>query len=988
MNGRRAYVAILCFVALVAPTARGQFSILETEHIKLLTYTKQHEFIAEHAARCFENAMQFHRRVFDYTPSEKVTVILQDFGDFASGGANTVPYNLVGIGIAPFSYTYETMPPIERMTMMANHELAHIVTMDKPSPSNATWRSLFFGKVAPIDENPLSMLYAHLTSPRWNSPRWFIEGSAVFMETWMNGGLGRALGAYDEMVFRTMVRDGSYFYDVVGLEAEATKVDFQVGAASYLYGTRFISYLGLVYGPEKLLAWFAQSDSSRNTFRGQFELIYGASLDEEWSRWIAWEKRWQQSNLEAVRANPVTPFRPLTPEGVGSVSRAFYDESLGKLFAAINYPGQTAHIVALDITSGKVDRLQHIRGGALFYVSSLAYDRAGKKLFYTTDNNHERDLNVLDIAEGRSRMLIQNFRTGDLAFNRADSSLWGVRHLNGLSTIVRLAHPYGEGDWEEMFVWDYGKDVFDLDVSPDGRLLTAALAELDGRQLLIAMSTEDLRHGKTDYDVLFDFDISTPATFTFSDDGRYLYGSTYYSGVSNIIRYDLERRDPVFLTNTESGFFRPVPYSADSLIVFHYTGKGFVPAVIAIEPVERFLAIRYLGNEVVKTHPELEGWTLPPPSPSRINLDSLTVRSGPYAPFSGFRLASLYPVVEGYKEFPSYGVRLNFSDPLVIHRMDVSLSYSPNQLLPEKERIHGLFNYSFWNWKIGLGYNRADFYDLFGPTKVSRKGLAAGLQYRGYLTFDEPETMSYRIGLNGYWRLERLPDYQAVSVAYDRFYSLNLELNYEYLERSLGAVEDEMGIAWDLVSPTNLIRGDFFPRIIGSFSLGFLLPINHSSVWLRASAGKAFGPRDESLANFYFGGFGNNWVDHGDIWQYRYASSFPGLPVDRQDELGGTNYGKLTVEWNLPPVRFRRFGVADLYCNWTRLTLFSSGIVTNMDLPDADFRKKASGNAGAQIDFRLVLFSSLQSTFSMGYAAAMAEGARWSNEFMISLKIL
>ena len=42
-----------------------------------------------------------------------------------------------------------------------------------------------------------------------NSPRWYLEGSAVFMETWMAGGLGRAQGAYDEMVFRAMVRDAA-----------------------------------------------------------------------------------------------------------------------------------------------------------------------------------------------------------------------------------------------------------------------------------------------------------------------------------------------------------------------------------------------------------------------------------------------------------------------------------------------------------------------------------------------------------------------------------------------------------------------------------------------------------------------------------------------------------------------------------------------------------------------------------------------------------
>ena len=59
----------------------------------------------------------------------------------------------------------------------------------------------------------------------------------------MGGGLGRAQGAYDEMVFRAMVRDNARFYDPLGLESEGTSVDFQVGANDYLYGTRFISYL-------------------------------------------------------------------------------------------------------------------------------------------------------------------------------------------------------------------------------------------------------------------------------------------------------------------------------------------------------------------------------------------------------------------------------------------------------------------------------------------------------------------------------------------------------------------------------------------------------------------------------------------------------------------------------------------------------------------------------------------------------------------------
>ena len=50
------------------------------------------------------------------------------------------------------------------------------------------------------------------------------------MTTWMNGGIGRVMGGYDEMMFRTMVRDSMHIYDAVGLESEGTTNDFEIGS--------------------------------------------------------------------------------------------------------------------------------------------------------------------------------------------------------------------------------------------------------------------------------------------------------------------------------------------------------------------------------------------------------------------------------------------------------------------------------------------------------------------------------------------------------------------------------------------------------------------------------------------------------------------------------------------------------------------------------------------------------------------------------------
>ena len=90
---------------------------------------------------------------------------------------------------------------------------------DVASEQDRRWRRFFRGKVTPQTQHPESLLYSYLTVPRFTAPRWYLEGSAVFMETWMGGGLGRAQGGYDEMVFRAMVRDDARFYDPLGLES-------------------------------------------------------------------------------------------------------------------------------------------------------------------------------------------------------------------------------------------------------------------------------------------------------------------------------------------------------------------------------------------------------------------------------------------------------------------------------------------------------------------------------------------------------------------------------------------------------------------------------------------------------------------------------------------------------------------------------------------------------------------------------------------------
>jgi hypothetical protein len=986
-SGRRCLTLLVAAAVLAVATPLAahtpeeeelRYRVILTEDLRLLYYDEAHAYVTPHLARCFENAFSFHKELFGYVPSEAVTIGLQDFDDHGYAGTTAIPYNFITLGIEPFEYVYDTCPTNERINWVMNHELVHVVCCDQAAPSDGFFRKVFFGKVVPNDEDPLSMLYSYLTNPRYYSPRWYHEGIATFLETWMAGGIGRAQNGYDEMTFRAMVRDGSFFYDVVGLESEGTAIDFQTGQNSYLYGTRFVSYLAHQYGPERVIDWFRRSEGSRRYFSSDFRRVYGIPLDEEWSRWIEWEHRWQSANLDSIRRYPVTPCRPLSPRAVGSVSRAFFDPDSRKLYAAVRYPGEFAHITAIDLDTGEAERLCEIPTPAMYYVSWLAYDPDSETIFYSTDNARRwRDLHALDLRTGRSRMLVSDCRTGDFAFNRADRSLWGVQHHEGKSRLVRFPPPYTR--WQEVMVLRYGKDIFDIDISPDGEYLTASLVEVSGRQRLIRMSTASLVSWDPSYDVLWEFADNAPANFVFSPDGRHLFGTSYYTGASNVFRYDFDTERMEAVTNCETGLFRPIPVSSDSLIAFQYTGDGFLPVMIENRTLEDVSAVRYLGNVIAEKHPIVTEWMLG--SPADVDLDALTLYRGDYRGITSIRLASAYPIVEGYKDFPAYGARLNFTDPCWLHGLNLAYSYTPNGPLPEDERSHFRARYRHGRWTLDGAVNRADFYDLFGPTKSSRKGYALGVSFRHTFINDAPRSLNLSASAAKYGDLERLPDAQNVETSYDHFYSGSANLVFSSLDGTIGAVEAERGFMARLSASDTYVLEEHKPKVRTDINVGVPLPLDHSSLWLLTSFGYSFGELEDSFSNFYFGGFGNNWIDNESVNRYRRYYSFPGMALN---SIAGVNYAKGTLEWSLPPVRFKHLGFPALYANWAHVSLFTSGVATNLD---NDYYTKLA-NIGAQLNLKIVLFSSLASTFSVGHAVALERGWAPERESMISLNIL
>ena len=955
-----------------------EMNYLETPQLKLLYFDPPQTYLVPHVARSFHNSLAFQQRIFDWKPYDRTMVLLKDFTDYGNAAAGASPNNKLAVDIAPLSRTFETFTASERMFMLMNHELAHVATMDAWNDQDRRWRRFFLGKPVVTDKHPESILYNYLATPRISVPRWYLEGSAVFLETWMSGGLGRAQGAYDEMVFRSMVRDNAHFYDPLGLVSEGTSIDFQVGVNSYLYGTRFMSYLALEHSPEQVVEWLKRGSDSERYYARQFEKVFGLPLDDAWADWIAWERKFQSENLEIVRQYPITEAQDLSATGLGSISRGFIDPQSNKLIAGFRYPGVVAHLGMMDTQTGTIDKLTDIKGPMLYRVTALAFDPAAQKLFYTTDNNAFRDLMVLELDSGKRTMLIKDGRIGELVLNPADKSLWGVRHLNGYAPLVRLAPPYTS--WQQVHSWPYGEGLFDLDISPDGGLLSTSKSEINGDQLLQVFRLDELLAGTVAPITQFDFGTAMPEGFVFSPDGRYLFGSSYYTGVSNIFRFELENGKLEAVSNADTGFFRPLPLANGQLIVFRYTGEGLRPAIIDPQPLQDVGAVRFLGNEIVKRHPVVKTWQVG--SPASVDLEALTKAEGTFRPIREIELQSAYPVVEGYKDSVALGWNFHFADQMEFNGLNATVSYSPDNDLPGEERLHVSLDYRALFWRARYWHNGANFYDLFGPTKVSRKGDAFLVDYNKALIYDRPRQLDFAANVSHFTGLDTLPGAQNVATVDDKLTRASVTLDYRHTRHSLGHVDEEKGFQWKLAASGDRAGGATVAKLRGDFDFGIALPLRHSSIWLRSSAGIADGSRDNPFASFYFGGFGNNYVDDGSVKRYREYYSFPGFELN---QLSGQTFAKSTLEWNLPPKRFRGVGKPGFYLSHIRPALFIGALSTD---PDTSLFRRTVSNAGLQADLQFTVLHRLDMTLSAGYAAGFERGKKLDDEWMLSLKIL
>lgn len=969
----------------------------KTDEATICFFDKAQSQYIPHVMRKFETGKALHKQIWGTVPTQAPFFMLSDWADDGYAGVLAIPHTMIQIELSPLNTSYFVSSSNERFEHLCKHEYTHVVMTDKANSVDAKWRNFTGNKVVVNSNYPISALWSYLDAPRWYAPRWYHEGIACLLETWLGNGAGRALGGYDETYFRTRIKDGKDLFSVVGLETEGSTSDFQQGATSYLYGTRFVNYLVLAYGYDKVIEFYNRTEDSSTFYAKQFEKVFGMSLRSVWEEWIEYEKVHQQENLDRIAEYPLTEIRNIIGENLGSASPMIVDEENHCIYLATNAPGDFSKIVRIPLDEdgrigGKMEKLSYIDGPMMYQTSYLAYDKKGQRLIWTDRNGSMRGLVVYDLQKKAKVKHMKNQRICEICYDNTNDCLYGLLSNQGVHHLIKYDSTFE--NLEILFSFPFSCSISNLDVSHDGAKLVASMLGPKGEHSLILFDLKELEDANSVYKTLITLPDSNVSQFRFSYDDSKLVGFSYYTGVPNIWQYDLESGDFDLLSNVQTGLFAPYLASNGLVYAYDFSSDGMTPITFEHKILHDANSAEFLGQKAFAANPQLAEIStlkkeLPPIKFGEV-YDSITV----YSPFKELKFQGAYPDISGFTDrkawnnvTPVLGYHLSFYDPLSVFSVNVFLGASPWSHNEWKNKFHASAEVKYYNWELKAAWNPSNFYDLFGPRRASRKGYNVSLAYNAKHSTQSPFTWEWGGELAHFGGLDALPLYQEIEVdeGITSLQTLDLHINGGKTRTSLGGISAERGYRFSASGYSYLADGKLFPFIDISGDLGTLLPFGrHNSFWLKGALGQSLGDSKSALGNSYFGGFRNNYVDNGVANRFSTVYAMPGAHID---QICAHNYAKFTGEIDFCPIRFDNFGALQCYPNYIQFCLFGHDLMTDWWGSERATNKANYISAGAQMNIQMVFFTHMKTTLSIGYARAWGNGLN-QGEFMVSLKLL
>jgi Tol biopolymer transport system component len=538
------------------------WTTLETPHF-LIHYHQGGEEIAKRAAVIAEDV---HARLvprIKWEPKDKTRLVLVDAMDEANGYTSPIPYNLVvifltlpsgGPGFGLTSYD-------DWLRLVITHEYTHVLHLDMVTGG----------------PEALQMVLGRIYFPNLFEPIWMIEGLATYEETEQtNGGRGRSPGA--EMVIRTAALENAF--PSLG-QASVYPDSWPSGQVPYLFGQAFTRYIAEKYGREKLAEistvysgrWFPFLVTSTG------RKVLNADYEDLWNEWQNGLAAQYGKQREELAAKGLTRSTPLTKRGFMNTNPAYSPDG-SQIAYAVGYGDEYPGIYLARSDGSKETKLTENVFPGSASGTSLAWDREGKKLYYTKieiirNTGYYNDLYSYDLASRREVRLTKGLRARDPQPSPDGTKLLFVMNKMGITRLAMLDLAKGRTDPADekdiIVLTPWGAEQYETPCfSPDGNRIAVGLWQPGGfRDIRLIDPSgnvlEDITHDKA-------IDVG-PA---WSLDGKYLYFSSDRSGIFNIYAYELDTKKLFQVTNVLGGAFSPSTSPDGKTLAFaSYSSRGY-----------------------------------------------------------------------------------------------------------------------------------------------------------------------------------------------------------------------------------------------------------------------------------------------------------------------------------------------------------------------------------------------------------------------------
>ena len=535
------------------------YHTIETSHFYVHYYDGL-EALARRTAVAAEESHEILSPLLDWEPAAKTHILVSDQADRANGFARVYGRNFITIYGKPPTPENNLGYYDDWLRVLVYHEYVHILHLDT-NHGLSQWVNRVIGKQF---------------HPNAVSPRWLIEGIAVYLESVRTG-----RGRVDSPIFKMWLRTAALDDELFSLgRASGLPFEWPSGTGPYLYGAFFVDYLVRNHG-ENFLRDFSHHYGRQLVpfgFNRTTHDLTGSTLDEHWDDFIEETIDDARAKKEAVEEAGRTSLDVLTdtggrnrypvirPNSGGDVTYMRANLTDHPYFTALSRSGETTdEILDADRAAGP-----------------SAWDPDGETLYFSRTETEQNVYSYQDLfAYNTESEQLQRLTTGDRArepdVHPDGTHLVHVRNRQGSMELVErsIDNPddkqilAGRHDWPAD-TDGHWQQISQPVYTPDGDGVVFSWWRLDRRQrdlYRVDRHTGDIQ-ALTDSPA-HDIDPS------FGPDGI-LYFASNVDGVFNIHAMDVDGGQIWQVSNVLRGVFHPrVSDDGRWVYVYTYTHRGF-----------------------------------------------------------------------------------------------------------------------------------------------------------------------------------------------------------------------------------------------------------------------------------------------------------------------------------------------------------------------------------------------------------------------------